>query len=220
MTLEEYIDSLLAQGLDQEEITRLAEEFVANGNKAVEEAKIQDGVMSASAPSIGPQPAQEITMESLLESGFADSLEIDEIERTFENRANGEVAPNSYLIETNQSESEFEKLQKEYFKDSTIDLSPDLTNVGFYNRAAVTKDFFEKNKNTYAEKFINDGSEARAKINDLDLNTSKDNKKNKSENKTRQRRTLQQKTGREECDHKKQEEKNVTTKTGREEHEK
>ena len=104
MTLEEYIDSLLAQGLDQEEITRLAEEFVANGNKAVEEAKIQDGVMSASAPSIGPQPAQEITMESLLESGFADSLEIDEIERTFENRANGEVAPNSYLIETNQSE--------------------------------------------------------------------------------------------------------------------
>ena len=172
MTLEEYIDSLLAQGLDQEEITRLAEEFVANGNKAVEEAKIQDGVMSASAPSIGPQPAQEITMESLLESGFADSLEIDEIERTFENRANGEVAPNSYLIETNQSESEFEKLQKEYFKDSTIDLSPDLTNVGFYNRAAVTKDFFEKNKNTYAEKFINDGSEARAKINDLDLDIS------------------------------------------------
>ena len=52
MTLEEYIDSLIAQGLDQEEVNRLAKEF--KPGETEDSVKTEDGVVGASAPSMGP----------------------------------------------------------------------------------------------------------------------------------------------------------------------
>ena len=77
MTLEEYIDSLIAQGLDQEEVSRLAKEFKPGETEG--SAKTEDGVMGASAPSMGPVEAPEPTVLTLEDtfSELPEEIEVD-----------------------------------------------------------------------------------------------------------------------------------------------
>ena len=77
MTLEEYIDSLIAQGLDQEEVSRLAEEFKPGETEGL--VKTEDGVVGASAPSMGPVEAPEPTVLTL-EDTFSELPEEIEVE--------------------------------------------------------------------------------------------------------------------------------------------
>lgn len=110
MELEEYIDSLVAQGLSQEEIKKLVDEFIANGNqvpeaniefkqaagqKPLEIAKINVGVPGAVASTEILAPKSEL----LLEDGFVESvLAPDTPENNLERRAQGFIPPNHYLI--------------------------------------------------------------------------------------------------------------------------
>ena len=77
MTLEEYIDSLIAQGLDQEEVSRLAEEFKPGETEG--SVKTEDGAVGASAPSMGPVEAPEPTVLTL-EDTFSELPEEIEVE--------------------------------------------------------------------------------------------------------------------------------------------
>ena len=77
MTLEEYINSLIAQGLDQEEVTRLAEEF--KPGETEDSVKTEDGAVGASAPSMGPVEAPEPTVLTL-EDTFSELPEKIEVE--------------------------------------------------------------------------------------------------------------------------------------------
>jgi len=77
MTLEEYIDSLIAQGLDQEEVNRLAKEF--KPGETEDSVKTEDGVVGASAPSMGPVEAPEPT-ELTLEDTFSELPEEIEVD--------------------------------------------------------------------------------------------------------------------------------------------
>ena len=77
MTLEEYIDSLIAQGLDQEEVSRLAEEFKPSETES--SVKTEDGAVGASAPSMGPVEAPEPTVLTLEDtfSELPEEIEVD-----------------------------------------------------------------------------------------------------------------------------------------------
>ncbi len=114
MELEEYIDSLVAQGLSQEEIKKLVDEFIANNNQPVEESvefkqaygekplelvKKQVGVPGADV-STEQEDAPE--SESLLGDGFVESVLSTTPESELEKRGKGFVKPNHYLI--NQGE--------------------------------------------------------------------------------------------------------------------
>ncbi len=110
MELEEYIDSLVAQGLSQEEIKKLVDEFIANNNqvpeaniefkqaagqKPLEIAKINVGAPGADASTDILAPKSE----SLLGDGFVESvLAPDTPENNLERRAQGFIPPNHYLI--------------------------------------------------------------------------------------------------------------------------
>ena len=93
MTLEEYIDSLIAQGLDQEEVNRLAKEF--KPGETEDSVKTEDGVVGASAPSMGPVEAPEPT-ELTLEDGFVDLPEAIEVDPEVEIKSDKPKRYNSY----------------------------------------------------------------------------------------------------------------------------
>lgn len=77
MTLEEYINSLIAQGLGQEEVTKLAEEFKPGETGG--SVKTEDGAVGASAPSMGPVEAPEPTVLTLEDtfSELPEEIEVD-----------------------------------------------------------------------------------------------------------------------------------------------
>ena len=93
MTLEEYIDSLIAQGLDQEEVNRLAKEF--KPGETEDSVKTEDGVVGASAPSMGPVEAPEPT-ELTLEDGSVDLPEAIEVDPEVEIKSDKPKRYNSY----------------------------------------------------------------------------------------------------------------------------
>ena len=93
MTLEEYIDSLIAQGLDQEEVSRLAAKFKPGETEG--SAKTGDGVVGASAPSMGPVEAPEPTALTL-EDGFVDLPEAIEVDPEVEIKSDKPKRYNSY----------------------------------------------------------------------------------------------------------------------------
>ena len=70
MELEAYIDSLIEQGLDDNEISIKIQEFKAS--KTTDENFQEDGAASANVASMGPTPAQEVT-EFSLEDGSSES---------------------------------------------------------------------------------------------------------------------------------------------------
>ena len=79
--LETYVASLQDQGLSVDEIKAKVIEWKNNNKKEVVEnsvkpVKTEDGVVGASAPSIGPQLAPEST-ELTLEDGFSVSPGVD-----------------------------------------------------------------------------------------------------------------------------------------------
>ncbi len=110
MELEEYIDSLVAQGLSQEEIKKLVDEVIANNNqvpeaniefkqaagqKPLEIAKINVGAPGADASTDILAPKSEL----LLGDGFVESVLAPETpENNLERRAQGFISPNHYLI--------------------------------------------------------------------------------------------------------------------------
>ena len=77
MTLEEYIRSLIAQGLDQEEVSRLTQKFKPSENEG--SVKTEDGAVGASAPSMGPLEALEPTVLTLEDtfSELPEEIEVD-----------------------------------------------------------------------------------------------------------------------------------------------
>ena len=164
MELEEYIDSLVAQGLSQEEIKKLVDEFIANNNQPVEESvefkqaygekplelvKKQVGVPGADA-STEQEDAPE--SDSLLGDGFVESVLSTTPESEVERRAKGFVKPNHYLI--NQGEK------------SHLDFYEGVDFGG-----ATPEDYKYSEIKPWDNFSLLDKSKAKLKYKDLDINT-------------------------------------------------
>jgi hypothetical protein len=164
MELEEYIDSLVAQGLSQEEIKKLVDEFIANNNQPVEEdvefkqaygdkplelVKKQVGVPGADV-STEQEGAPE--SESLLGDGFVESVLSTTPESEVERRAKGFAKPNHYLI--NQGEK------------SHLDFYEGVDFGG-----ATPEDYKYSEIKPWDNFSLLDKSKAKLKYKDLDINT-------------------------------------------------